>query len=173
MLDHRIPSIPNLFTVQLFRRHVEHENISLHAARQQFEAADCEPGVLQCNAEFYRAFREGDVAAMDRVWTTRQRGGVDMVTCVHPGREAMSGRAAILESWKVIMAAGSPDIRPEAVKVRFRRFTSASASIRFTFASVSQRYQTASVVTRGRPLFHPLFSLPFSHPFIPHPFPRG
>ena len=74
--------------------------------------------MLQCNAEFYRAFREGDAAAMERIWTARQRGGVDMATCVHPGREAMSGRAAILDSWRQIMAAGSPDVRPEAVKVR-------------------------------------------------------
>ena len=76
------------------------------------------PGVLQCNAEFYRAFRDGDTAAMERLWTTRQRDGVDTATCVHPGHGTIAGRAAVMDGWRQIMSSGSPSIRPENVKVR-------------------------------------------------------
>lgn len=64
--------------------------------------------VLAANAAFYRAMREGDYAAMERLWTRRRR-----VTCTHPGGPAIQGRAAVMASWRRILGPGRPlSIRP-------------------------------------------------------------
>jgi ketosteroid isomerase-like protein len=63
-------------------------------------------GVLAANTAFYDAFRRGDVAAMERLWAERA-----MVACVHPGRIPLFGRAAVLESWNLILTGpGRPAI---------------------------------------------------------------
>ena len=48
--------------------------------------------------EFYRAFAEGDLPGMLRVWAESET-----VICVHPGQESLSGRASVLESWRDIL----------------------------------------------------------------------
>ena len=64
-------------------------------------------GLLEANHEFYRAFRERDLAAMDRVWAKEH-----LVACVHPGWEPLTGRGAVMESWRAILAAEtSPPVR--------------------------------------------------------------
>ena len=45
-----------------------------------------EAAVLASNAAFYEAFNAKDLAAMDRVWSSR-----DDVTCVHPGWNPLEG----------------------------------------------------------------------------------
>ena len=63
--------------------------------------------VLFANEAFYRAFADGDMAAMDAVWA---RGGA--VACTHPGWEVLSGRDAVMESWRTILASPArPAIR--------------------------------------------------------------
>lgn len=57
-----------------------------------------EDEVLAANAAFYEAFRRGDVPAMERLWSERS-----MIACVHPGRMPLFGRAAVLESWTLIL----------------------------------------------------------------------
>jgi len=56
---------------------------------------------------FYEAFSARDVDAMMQVWSQRED-----VTCVHPGSEAMTGLAAIRQSWELILGQG------EAVQVQ-------------------------------------------------------
>jgi ketosteroid isomerase-like protein len=55
--------------------------------------------VLSANLEFYRAFTRRDVAAMDELWASAAP-----VVCVHPGWTPVAGRAAVLKSWRDILA---------------------------------------------------------------------
>jgi len=62
---------------------------------------DC-GSVLQANSAFYRAFKEKDILAMEKVWcqdATSQ--------CIHPSQKALLGGHAILESWKAMFEATS------------------------------------------------------------------
>ena len=61
-----------------------------------------EDEVLTANDAFYSAFNSKDMAAMDAIWAARVR-----VQCVHPGWNALAGRAAVMESWRGILA--NPD----------------------------------------------------------------
>ena len=61
-----------------------------------------EQRVHWANARFYAAMSALDVNAMDRVWLDDGR-----AVCVHPGREAIIGYAAIRESWLMIFSATS------------------------------------------------------------------
>lgn len=55
--------------------------------------------VLAANLEFYRAFATRDVAAMETLWARRAP-----VACVHPGWPALTDRAAVMQSWRGILA---------------------------------------------------------------------
>jgi ketosteroid isomerase-like protein len=55
--------------------------------------------VLAANLEFYRAFTERDLEAMERLWAKAAA-----VACTHPGWGPLNDRAAILESWRGIFA---------------------------------------------------------------------
>ena len=55
--------------------------------------------VRAANLDFYRAFTMGDVPGMDRIWARKA-----MVLCTHPGWLPLSGRAAVMESWRNILA---------------------------------------------------------------------
>ena len=55
--------------------------------------------VLSANLEFYRAFTNRDTAAMERLWATEAP-----VVCIHPGWTPIAGRAAVLRSWRDILA---------------------------------------------------------------------
>lgn len=64
--------------------------------------------VLAANAAFYSAFRDGNLAAMDAVWSTR-----DGVCVFHPNVKGIEGRTAVMRSWTVVLAdGGTPDIYP-------------------------------------------------------------
>lgn len=60
--------------------------------------------MLAANRAFYRALSSGDLPAMDRLWS-RER----PVSCIHPGRPALSGRDAVMASWRSILT------RPPAI----------------------------------------------------------
>lgn len=64
------------------------------ADRAQREAA-----VLQANQAFYQAFSRGDYAAMSELWARAAP-----VACLHPGAPLLAGRAAVLGSWRQILA---------------------------------------------------------------------
>lgn len=59
--------------------------------------ADIE-AVLAANREFYRAFRERDLAAMEDMWASHCP-----VACIHPGWDLLVDREQVLESWKGIL----------------------------------------------------------------------
>lgn len=60
---------------------------------------------LFANEGFYLAFAQGDLEAMDRLWSSNPS-----VLCVHPGWPALTTRAAVMESWARILE--NPD-RPQ------------------------------------------------------------
>ncbi len=60
--------------------------------------------LLEANARFYRAFIDGDCAAMERLWAD------DDVSCIHPGWPVLVGRPAVMDSWRDILK--SPDRPP-------------------------------------------------------------
>lgn len=64
--------------------------------------------LLRTNSAFYRAIRRGDYAAMDRMWSRTRA-----VTCTHPGWTLLSGRSAVMDSWRAILTEQEPlDIWP-------------------------------------------------------------
>jgi ketosteroid isomerase-like protein len=58
--------------------------------------------VLAANLEFYRAFTERDLAAMDRLWARHLP-----VVCTHPGWNVLRLRDEVMASWRDILA--NPD----------------------------------------------------------------
>ncbi len=54
--------------------------------------------VLTANLDFYRAFSLRNFAAMDALWAREAP-----VLCLHPGWEAVHGRAMVMESWRAIL----------------------------------------------------------------------
>ncbi len=54
--------------------------------------------ILKANEAFYRAMQQGDREAMDRLWARQGQ-----VICTHPGRAMLVGRAAVMESWELIL----------------------------------------------------------------------
>ncbi len=62
--------------------------------------------ILAANAAFYAAFTAGDFAALVALWADR-----DGISCIHPGWTAIVGRAAVIGSWRDILAnPGRPNI---------------------------------------------------------------
>ena len=55
--------------------------------------------LLFANEAFYRAFVDRDFAAMDAVWAKD-----GPIACIHPGWPPLSGREAVIESWRRILA---------------------------------------------------------------------
>jgi ketosteroid isomerase-like protein len=53
--------------------------------------------ILAANAAYYRAFTDGDFAAISRIWAD------DNVSCIHPGWPVIIGRQEILESYREIL----------------------------------------------------------------------
>ncbi|MCA0201508.1 MAG: nuclear transport factor 2 family protein [Proteobacteria bacterium] len=69
--------------------------------------------ILFANAAFYAAFSTHDARAMENVWAADK-----LVSCIHPGRTAITGREAVMRSWQAIL--GNPEvvrITPHAEKV--------------------------------------------------------
>ncbi|KAK4765899.1 hypothetical protein SAY87_007541 [Trapa incisa] len=60
---------------------------------------DIQASVLAANARFYNSFRNGDITAMQTVWS---RG--DNVSCVHPGSLGICGYESVIESWNLVWA---------------------------------------------------------------------
>ena len=79
-------------------------NVNAHAPRRlrnlfmERIAMTGEAEILNANAAYYRAFRQGDDALMGRVWHEAD------VVCLHPGWPPITGRAAVLASYRRIMS---------------------------------------------------------------------
>jgi ketosteroid isomerase-like protein len=59
--------------------------------------------VLAANLEFYRAFASGDYPAMNALWARSAP-----VLCVHPGWAPLTGREAVMRSWRNILTNPTP-----------------------------------------------------------------
>lgn len=59
--------------------------------------------VLDINQAFYRAMRDGDTAAMEEIWAQRS-----VVTCTHPSSPMVTGRDAVITSWRQIFDFSGP-----------------------------------------------------------------
>ena len=55
------------------------------------------------NDAFYQAFAAGDLDAMEAVWAE-----LPNVYCCHPGWPPITSRAAVMASWREILAASGP-----------------------------------------------------------------
>ena len=53
---------------------------------------------IEANEAFYRAFNAKDPEAMDAAWASEHE-----VACIHPGWNALVGRAEVLASWHNIL----------------------------------------------------------------------
>jgi ketosteroid isomerase-like protein len=62
------------------------------------ERMAAEVAVLEANQEFYRAFSRGDFAAMSQLWAEQAP-----TACLHPGMNVITGRSAILNTWRQIL----------------------------------------------------------------------
>lgn len=58
---------------------------------------DSKASVLAANARFYKSFRNGDLAAMQALWTKG-----DNACCVHPGANGITGYEFVMESWEIV-----------------------------------------------------------------------
>ncbi len=54
--------------------------------------------VLTANQTFYRAFSDGDMDAMDALWSSAAP-----VACSHPGWAVLTGRDTVMDSWRTIL----------------------------------------------------------------------
>jgi ketosteroid isomerase-like protein len=64
----------------------------------QSDIAAIETEILRANATFYRAFSQGDYPAMADLWARHAS-----VACFHPASPALTGRQAVLASWREIL----------------------------------------------------------------------
>jgi ketosteroid isomerase-like protein len=81
---------------------IEAEDYALAASLRDALRAledDAVAGVAEANARFYAAFRAADIDVMASCL-----GFGDNVTVIHPGCNAIRGREAVLESWRVIFS---------------------------------------------------------------------
>jgi len=79
----------------------------LVCAEGEGELMSTNDAVLIANEAFYAAFRARDMKAMEAVWAEEAA-----VTCIHPGWNAIEGRAEVMESWAGILK------NPNAPKIR-------------------------------------------------------
>jgi ketosteroid isomerase-like protein len=56
-------------------------------------------GVRKAQADFYAAFSDADVEAMEKVWSSKSN-----VRCVHPGMESLHGKEIVMKSWTQIFS---------------------------------------------------------------------
>jgi PAS domain S-box-containing protein len=75
---------------------------------------DPDSEVIAANEAFYEAFRRHDHAAMEALWALREP-----IVCVHPGWEALVGRADVLSSWRALLS-GSSRVIAEFAEARVR-----------------------------------------------------
>ncbi len=57
--------------------------------------------LLLANETFYESFANGDLDAMDALWSR-----TSPVACVHPGHDVLIGREAVMASWRGILGGG-------------------------------------------------------------------
>jgi ketosteroid isomerase-like protein len=88
-------------------------------------------GVRRAQLEFYEAFADGDLKAMERVWATESP-----VRCVHPAMSSLEGREAVMSSWKQIFSSsgqqGKFNIEPDRVQIEICGLTAICSCVEKT-----------------------------------------
>jgi hypothetical protein len=92
--------------------------------------------VLFANEAFYRAFCDGDLAAMDAVWASDVP-----VTCIHPGWNTLEGREAVMASWRAIMESAN---RPEISSVGGAAKVYGDSAVVTCYEAVGEGYLVAT-----------------------------
>ena len=87
--------------------------VAVHVIPLNAQSSADRDAVLALNSEFYRAFRESDIAAMAKVWSDQEP-----VAVQHPSTGRIDGREAVLHSWALIMRR-PPEISCDVEAVRF------------------------------------------------------
>eukprot|EP00548_Thalassiothrix_antarctica_P015126 CAMPEP_0194172988 /NCGR_PEP_ID=MMETSP0154-20130528/7380_1 /TAXON_ID=1049557 /ORGANISM="Thalassiothrix antarctica, Strain L6-D1" /LENGTH=208 /DNA_ID=CAMNT_0038885867 /DNA_START=59 /DNA_END=686 /DNA_ORIENTATION=- len=59
-------------------------------------------GIRRVQVDFYNAFTEQNLTAMENLWSSR-----DDIRCIHPGMSSLDGPEAVMSSWEEIFI-GSP-----------------------------------------------------------------
>lgn len=59
----------------------------------------------ELESAFYTAFEACDLASMGKVWHDDPR-----TRCIHPGGDLLQGYAAVMESWRSILASATPPV---------------------------------------------------------------
>jgi ketosteroid isomerase-like protein len=73
---------------------------------------------LFANEAFYMAFASRDMATIEHLWADED------VTCIHPGWPPLSGREAVVGSWRNILTGGNaPNISCRNAKAMIRGTT--------------------------------------------------
>ena len=109
---------------------------------------EAEQEALIANEGFYRALGASDAGAMENVWAR-----VAPVTCLHPGWTLLSGREAVLESWRTILAnPNQPRIVGGGASVTV--FGDAALVLCREVVSGSALYATNVFVREGRDVAH-------------------
>jgi len=62
------------------------------------ERVAAEVAVLEANQALYTAFTRGDFQAMSQLWAEQAPSA-----CLHPGRNVITGRGAVLDTWRQIL----------------------------------------------------------------------
>ena len=79
--------------------------VALFWTLQATPQTDLEREVLDANSAFYQDFKSGDPQWMDELWSNRSP-----VAVIHPSWPGISGREAVMQSWRQLMQA-PPDLR--------------------------------------------------------------
>ena len=94
--------------------------------------------VLFANEAFYRAFADGDLSAMDAVWARAAP-----VACIHPGWAALSGREAVMESWRAILSSSN---RPAIESRAATAFLYGDTAVVICYEAVNKAFLVATNV---------------------------
>lgn len=76
------------------------------ACRRRDQVDEDLAGLLAANEAFYQAFCACDEGAMRRVW-----GDGPTVKVIHPRSGCIVGRAAVMESWRIVLGVGPTVVR--------------------------------------------------------------
>lgn len=87
------------------------QRIELEEAIQDARTA-AEFGVRRVQVDFYDAFSNGDLKAMEAIWSHE-----NFVRCVHPGMSSFEGRVDVMQSWEQILSAPGFIITPTRSRV--------------------------------------------------------
>ena len=75
--------------------------------------SDARVAVEAANAAFYAAFRAGDMRLMAAIWGTGRH-----VQVIHPAAGCITGREAVLESWRLVLGGGGGGLEVDVADVR-------------------------------------------------------